>query len=71
MGYPRDLDEYSTEELLAEIARREKAWSEGLCDYCGRSRDTCMCRFQYRHVPTKSDKPKSRVKGGIVLKDKE
>lgn len=48
MSYPRDLDEYTEEELRAELRRREAFRALGLCDYCGRPALT-TCRFPDRH----------------------
>lgn len=50
MGYPRDLDEYTDEELRAELEGRERLRALALCDYCGRSWETRACRFPDRHA---------------------
>lgn len=49
MGYPKDLDEYSQEQLEHELERRRKAQEANKCDYCGRSPDQPACRFPERH----------------------
>lgn len=49
MSYPRDLDEYSENELLEEIERRRTVRERGLCDYCGRKPTTSPCKFPERH----------------------
>lgn len=49
MSYPRDLDEYSDEELREEIARREDCRARGVCDYCGKNGNAPKCRFKNRH----------------------
>lgn len=49
MSYPRDLDDYSDDELHAEIGRRLVARAKGKCDYCGRSRNLKACRYRERH----------------------
>lgn len=50
MSYLKDLDDYSTAELEAELARRETASKQGLCDYCNRPHATEPCRYPKRHV---------------------
>lgn len=40
MSYPKDLDEYTDEELKRELARRERCKKEGRCSYCGRLAQT-------------------------------
>jgi hypothetical protein len=59
VSYPRDLDEFSEEELRDELARREEARRLGLCDYCGRNGNATKCRFSNRHPsrPKKEKKP--------------
>ena len=52
MSYPRDLDEYTSTELHAELDRRDRARRADLCDYCGRSLDDSACRFPDRHRRT-------------------
>lgn len=50
MSYHKDLDEYTDTELRQELARREAAVTEGICDYCGRGglvEPACM--FPNRH----------------------
>lgn len=49
MGYRRDLDEYSDEELVQELNRREALRAIGKCDYCQRASNTAPCRFVKRH----------------------
>lgn len=49
MSYPKDLDEYSEEDLDAELKRRADLRLKGLCDYCGRHRDMPTCRMPKRH----------------------
>lgn len=50
MSYLKDLDEYTTAELEAELARREAANKKSCCDYCGRPRDSKPCRYPSRHI---------------------
>lgn len=38
MSYPRGLDEYSRDELVKELLRRDVALLKGNCDYCGSPR---------------------------------
>lgn len=50
MSLPRDLDEYSLSELTAEIARRDRMWTYGWCDYCKRPlQSEPSCKFPERH----------------------
>lgn len=49
MSLPRDLDEYTKGELLAELERREKARKADVCDYCVRPFSTAPCKFPDRH----------------------
>lgn len=41
MGYGKDLDTFSDEELVAELSRRRKLNEKSLCSYCNRSIDEC------------------------------
>ena len=50
MSYPKDLDEYSEKELVAELNRRFVARSRGVCDYCGRPPEAPACKFPERHA---------------------
>lgn len=55
MSYPRDLDEYRTEELAAELDRRRRRRAAGNCDYCAgelgqpTSSGYPSCKFPDRH----------------------
>lgn len=55
MSYPRDLDEYTDDELQGEINRRSICVARGFCSYCGgnlRENTTSgwsSCRFPDRH----------------------
>lgn len=49
MSLPRDLDEYTKGELLAELDRRDKARRADVCDYCGRAFHESTCRLPDRH----------------------
>ena len=49
MSYPKGLDEYTEDELQAELDRRANLQSCGVCDYCGRAPDTPACKFPERH----------------------
>lgn len=52
MSYPRDLDEFTEEELRAELARRTAARERGVCDYCGRLPTEKSCKeFERHHDP--------------------
>lgn len=50
MGYFRDIDEFTTVELLEELARRMRDSDAGLCDYCHRARSAPPCKFPQRHT---------------------
>lgn len=51
MSYPRDLDEYTDEELATEILLRAARRYLGTCDYCSRFKDQGEpCRFPRRHM---------------------
>ena len=49
MSYAKDLDEYTTLELMAELHRREQDAENKRCDYCHRPYDEGMCKFSERH----------------------
>ena len=50
MSYPKDLYEYSDEDLEEEISRRKTYRSKGMCDYCLRpALSTKFCNKQRRH----------------------
>ena len=49
MSLPRDLDEYSDDELIRELARRADRRENGVCDYCLRPSSATACRFPVRH----------------------
>jgi hypothetical protein len=49
VSYPKDLDEYTDEQLREELERREKATESGLCGYCGRLPTEPACKFPERH----------------------
>ena len=63
MSYPRDLDELSEEELVAELSRRGRCRNSGLCDYCGRKLGIApACRFPERHRPSvTTDESKAEI----------
>lgn len=50
MSYPKDLDEYTEQEMREELARRMTNRDLGLCDYCGRPGKTPPCRMRDRHM---------------------
>lgn len=49
MGYPKTLDEHSTEDLVSELMRRQQSRAAERCDYCDRLPDTDACKFPDRH----------------------
>jgi hypothetical protein len=50
MGFPLNLDEYTEEQLAAELERRKQAHAAGLCDYCKRPPSEPPCKFPERHA---------------------
>jgi len=51
MSYPRDLDEYTDQELSEELTARAARRYLGTCDYCSRFKDQGVpCRFPRRHM---------------------
>lgn len=51
MSYPRDLDEYSDDELEAERQRRVKLRARGQCPYCRQDFEDPPCRHPEQHRP--------------------
>ena len=49
MSYPKDLDEYTDDELKDELGRRKQLMLKGLCTYCNRPGETPTCKFPDRH----------------------
>jgi hypothetical protein len=49
MSYPKDLDEYTNEELEKELRARAELRAKGICDYCGRNGASTPCKFPERH----------------------
>ena len=49
VSYPRDLDEFTEEELREKLARREECRARGVCDYCEKNGNAPKCRFPRRH----------------------
>jgi hypothetical protein len=45
VGYPRDLEEMTDEELTAEIVRRSELRKDGLCAYCKQPFATGRCKI--------------------------
>jgi len=67
MSYSKDLDEYSEDELLAELEQRKDLRSTGLCDYCAQPGYTPSCKFPFRHVvATAFYQRKLRADAGII-----
>ena len=50
MSYPKDLDEYTEDQLREELARRQSLRDENLCDYCGQPGNSPLCRMRDRHM---------------------
>lgn len=50
MSYRKDLDEYTDDQLQAELTMRRSRRAEGRCDYCNRRYDASPCRFPERHA---------------------
>lgn len=57
MNEPLPLDEIRERDLIFELRRRRQARRQGVCDYCGRYRQSEPCRFVERHtaVATRED----------------
>jgi hypothetical protein len=55
MSYPRDLDDYSDEELVSELSRRHINRLVGKCDYCGRPSNKKARCGSGRHTLTAQD----------------
>ena len=51
MSYPRDLDDYSDEELMQELNERQHRRHGRVCTYCGGGYDTPLCKHPDRHKP--------------------
>lgn len=49
MGYLKTIDEYETQELTAELHRRQLCHEAGICDYCERGWAESPCKFSSRH----------------------
>lgn len=49
MSYPKDLEDYSDDELKNELMRRDQARRNGLCDYCMRPYMLRPCKYLGRH----------------------
>lgn len=49
MSYPKDIEDYTTEELLVEVKRRLACKARGQCHYCLRPHDTSPCKFPNVH----------------------
>ena len=57
MSYPRDLDEYTDDELTNEIRRRAEHRRLGQCHYCGRPVTAEPCKFKNLHRDDPGTKP--------------
>lgn len=49
MSFPRDLDEYTIDELIEELRRRQRALAQEQCPYCQRSLSGPACRYPEQH----------------------
>lgn len=49
MSYPKDLEDYSDDQLSDELARRNRCRVELRCDYCERLQSSPPCRHADRH----------------------
>lgn len=45
MSYPKDLDEYTTDELVSEINQRDTRLARGKCTYCNYELAKCTCKL--------------------------
>lgn len=66
MTYAKDLDEYDTQELEAELKRRAKLTKKGRCTYCKKSVDAPACRFPERHSKKSKIKTPEIVVGDTI-----
>lgn len=53
MSYPKELDEYTDEELEKEIQRRAKLNNEGKCTYCNKLGSSPFCKQYSQHKKAK------------------
>ena len=49
MSFPKDLDEYTDDEIVAEFKRRLQCIRSSLCSYCNRPVGETPCKFPDRH----------------------
>lgn len=53
MSWNIPLDEYTTDQLRAELKERERRHASGVCSYCRRDHGTSpSCKFPRRHNGT-------------------
>lgn len=45
-----DLDDFSDQHLVDELARRKRLRDNGMCDYCKRFGDDAPCKYPKRHA---------------------
>lgn len=64
MSYPKDLDEYTDQELSRELTHRAERRYHGRCDYCHRLRDEGEpCKFPRRHRMALNTKEAKEFRG--------
>ncbi len=64
MSYPRDIDEYTNLELVAELKLRADRTYYGRCDYCDRFKDEGEpCKFPRRHVVAMTQHEAQKFRG--------
>ncbi len=65
MGFPKDLDEYTDQELARELEHRAERRYYGRCDYCNRLKDEgeSWCKFPRRHMAALTQEEAKKVHG--------
>lgn len=53
--HSKELDEYETSELEAELERRQQCAAEGRCVYCGKFGNQTSCRMHRLHADARRD----------------
>ncbi len=64
MSYPRDLDDYSDEELMQELNERQHRRHGRLCTYCAQRYDHPSCKYPERHKADSRQLPFIRFEAG-------
>ena len=71
MSYPRDLEDYTANELWGELGRRSRLFNDGKCDYCGRVAGMVpACKYPQRHAAAASMARESDTDEGQTTADR-